>query len=97
MRRPGLETECVLRLRRTSSSVHTSKCFAPESRTPTDRYMGLDAHASSCTLAVVGPSEKRRQIASITLALWRKLSSVEDRRGRRWHRLGSRHSDVNPA
>jgi transposase len=24
-----------------------------------DRYMGLDAHASSCTLAVVGPSGKR--------------------------------------
>ena len=24
-----------------------------------DRYIGLDAHASSCTLAVVGPSGKR--------------------------------------
>jgi hypothetical protein len=24
-----------------------------------DRYMGLDAHASSCTLAVVGPSGRR--------------------------------------
>ena len=24
-----------------------------------DRYVGLDAHASSCTLAVVGPSGKR--------------------------------------
>ena len=24
-----------------------------------ERYIGLDAHASSCTLAVVGPSGKR--------------------------------------
>ena len=24
-----------------------------------DRYLGLDVHASSCTLAVVGPSGKR--------------------------------------
>ncbi len=24
-----------------------------------DRYIGLDVHASSCTLAVVGPSGKR--------------------------------------
>ena len=24
-----------------------------------DRYIGLDAHASSCTLGVVGPSGKR--------------------------------------
>jgi len=24
-----------------------------------DRYIGLDAHASSCTVAVVGPSGKR--------------------------------------
>ena len=24
-----------------------------------DRYMGLDAHASTCTLGVVGPSGKR--------------------------------------
>ena len=24
-----------------------------------DRYLGLDAHASSCTLAVIGPSGKR--------------------------------------
>ncbi len=24
-----------------------------------DRYIGLDAHASSCTLGVIGPSGKR--------------------------------------
>ena len=24
-----------------------------------DRYIGLDVHTSSCTLAVVGPSRKR--------------------------------------
>ena len=26
-----------------------------------DRYIGLDAHASSCTVAVVGPSGRRLQ------------------------------------
>jgi len=26
-----------------------------------DRYIGLDAHASSCTAAVVGPSGRRLQ------------------------------------
>ena len=26
-----------------------------------DRYIGLDAHASSCTIAMVGPSGRRLQ------------------------------------
>ncbi len=26
-----------------------------------DRYIGLDAHASSCTVAVIGPSGRRLQ------------------------------------
>jgi hypothetical protein len=26
-----------------------------------DRYIGLDAHSSSCTAAVIGPSGKRLQ------------------------------------
>jgi hypothetical protein len=28
-------------------------------RTPMDRYIGLDAHATSCTIAIVGPSGRR--------------------------------------
>ena len=39
-----------------------------------DRYVGLDAHASSCTLAVVGPSGKRAadrwQVVSIVRMPW---------------------------
>jgi hypothetical protein len=30
-----------------------------EEETPLERYIGLDAYASSCTLAVVGPSGRR--------------------------------------
>ena len=33
----------------------------PERRTPMDRYIGLDAHASSCTVAVIGPSGRKLQ------------------------------------
>src|SRR6478736_3184278 len=31
---------------------------APE-RSPMDRYIGIDAHSESCTVAVMGPSGKR--------------------------------------
>jgi hypothetical protein len=31
--------------------MHTGKFLKPKRRTPVDRYMGLDPHVSSCTLA----------------------------------------------
>ena len=40
-------------------SLARRSTLAPERRTPVDRYIGLDAHSSSCTVAVIGPSGKR--------------------------------------
>ena len=31
-----------------------------------DRYIGLDAHASSCTVAVLGPSGRKLQCQALT-------------------------------
>jgi hypothetical protein len=59
MRRLSPKQSGVLRLERTCSRVQTSKSLQPERRTPMDRYIGLDAHVSSCTFGVVGPSGKR--------------------------------------
>src|ERR1043166_3786733 len=43
----GSEHPCLLRIRRLPP---------PDRRPPMERYIGLDAHASSCTLAVLSPS-----------------------------------------
>lgn len=43
----------------------------PKRRTPMDRYIGLDAHASSCTLGVATPKGNRSG-----LTWWRRMPGV---------------------
>jgi transposase len=48
-----------------------------------DRYMGLDAHASSCTLAVVGPSGKRLRSQVVETSARPLIEEVRAVAGRR--------------
>jgi hypothetical protein len=48
-----------------------------------DRYMGLDAHASSCTLAVVGPSGRRLRSQVVETSARALIEEVRAVAGRR--------------
>ena len=58
-----------------------------------DRYIGLDVHASSCTLAVIGPSGKRlgtQVVETNARALIEVLRAIPKRRHHRAENVWAR-------